>query len=106
MDILAGLKLAVQLLFGTLFGIPSFLLGFAMSVLGGLWMRNIWRSFYWLFVIVGSLPFATIAVLPIMGTAATGPTLSDGHMWLLISFITCPFSLGVLVGAMLTPLYR
>lgn len=106
MDILAGLKLALQLLFGTIFGIPSFLLGFAMSVLGGLWVRNdTWRRFYWLFVFVGSLPFVTIAVLPGVDVGYA-PSAGRLAMWMLISFITCPFSMGVLVGAILAPLYR
>jgi hypothetical protein len=107
MDILAGLKLVLQLLFGTIFGIPSFVLGFAMSILGGLWVRGIWRPLYWLFVLVGSLPFVTIAILPVLGTAI-GPTMSGGgvSMWMLISFVACPFSVGVLVGAILAPLYR
>jgi hypothetical protein len=105
MDPLTGLKLAATILFGTIYGVPLFLLGFALSVAGNLWTQKRWRNLYWVFVIAAALPFVAVAILPAMGSivAATGVGFA---IWMLVFMVASPFGAGVLVGAALAPLYR
>jgi hypothetical protein len=112
MDRLIGLKIVASALFGSLYGPPLFCLGLTMSIALSLWARMPWRGLYWLFVIVGSAPLVALAVLPpiidALGWAnAYNPEagLAFG-IGMMISAVTSPFGVGVLLGALLAPVFR
>jgi hypothetical protein len=108
MSVFDGLLITVVALIGTPQGPPLFFLGLIISIAASLWTQTRWL--YWMLIVVGSAPFATLIVLsPALVASSWGSASNLGPnfaLWMQLSMATAPFGVGVLLGSLLAPVFR
>lgn len=89
--------------FSSGFGTASFLIGLALSIGLGLWIKG--KQSYWIMAAIGSSPVALFFIVPLMIFNSTKPIPKNSEFYpvlLLLSIFASPFAIGVLCGGLLT----
>jgi len=113
MDYSSGLKMVFIVVFGSIYGHLTFFVGLVVSVAFSLWTQSLGRRLYFLFVVVCSVPVVAIAAGPLI-TNAMGDSGRSYHpdrslllvIWMFYFAFASPFAVGVVLGALLSPLSR
>lgn len=111
MDYSSGFKLIFMAVFGNIYGPLAFLVGLVVSVAFSLWTQSLGTRLYFLFVLVCSVPVLAIVSLPLYAPSGSGRAdITDNYFfaltWLVFFLFASPFAVGVLLGALLSPLSR